>query len=96
MGDANLAACATLQAFTPACNVLTPGFTTITNPVSQAACFCYNTGSWNPNLYDGYYLSCLSYYATATPAVLTSLAAGNGGILITAPCHALGNFETTV
>ncbi|KAH8599575.1 hypothetical protein B0O99DRAFT_590715 [Bisporella sp. PMI_857] len=52
MGDANLAACATLQLITSTCNVLTPGFSTITNDYSLAECYCYNRQGWNPNFYD--------------------------------------------
>lgn len=95
MGDTNLAACSALQVFTPICNVLTPGFTTITNTLSQAECFCYNQGTWSPNLYDGYADSCLSYVSTASPTIFQSIASANGGMVPTAPCRDLGDFKTT-
>lgn len=59
--DPNLAACSTLEAFIPTCSVLIPGFETITNTISRVACFYYNQDTWNPNLYDRYYGSCVNY-----------------------------------
>ncbi|KAH8600504.1 hypothetical protein B0O99DRAFT_682193 [Bisporella sp. PMI_857] len=95
MGDANLAACATLQLITSTCNVLTPGFSTITNDYSLAECYCYNRQGWNPNFYDAVYVSCINYYLTASPTVLASFV-NAGNTIHTAPCSELGNFKPNV
>jgi hypothetical protein len=84
-------ACISQGSYDSVCNVLTPGFSTLTDFVLQAPCLCYSSTSWLPSLYDGWVSSCFQYYITASPSFYASLTQLAGGAPATAPCQEAGN-----
>ncbi|KAJ9607835.1 hypothetical protein H2200_007914 [Cladophialophora chaetospira] len=71
-----LGACVSLDAALLACEDQTPGFST--EPfTAKASCLCYSGGTFQPDLYDGMYSTCLAYLSTAEPSDYSSLTAGH-------------------
>ncbi|KAK4168362.1 hypothetical protein QBC43DRAFT_330896 [Cladorrhinum sp. PSN259] len=93
--DVNYQACLTIQGAANQCASLTPGFQSITEPKSQASCFCYSGLVWNPGLYDGLWGSCLSYLSTGSPSQYSALVNRPGGIT-TSPCALAGDIRAGV
>ena len=65
-------ACNTLLAMGVSCASETPDFSAL--PLSiQLGCYCYSSSTWVPGMYDGLWLSCLSYFQTASPSWFSSV-----------------------
>jgi len=84
-------ACVSQGRYDSVCNVLTPGFSTLTDFVLQAPCLWYSSTSWLHSLYDGLVSSCFQFYTTASPSFYASLTQLAGGAPVTAPCQNTGN-----
>ncbi|KAL8949903.1 MAG: hypothetical protein Q9222_004028 [Ikaeria aurantiellina] len=90
----NNPACSSLANKIEACESATPGFDYIIYWTSQASCFCYDSGTYRPSSFDGYYSSCLGYLSTADPDTYSSLTVGNDEAIST-PCASVGNVRAT-
>ncbi|KAL8710282.1 MAG: hypothetical protein Q9220_005052 [cf. Caloplaca sp. 1 TL-2023] len=87
-------ACSSLLSKIEACESATPGFDFIIFWTSQASCFCYDSNTYRPSSFDGYYSSCLGYLSTADPDTYSSLTVGNDDAVST-PCASAGNVKAT-
>lgn len=86
--DANYAACSSWEVIEASCSMDISSsalpFTT------EASCLCYTgISTYAPNIFDGYWASCLDYYQTANPAFYSSSLQGD--TLTRTPCAAAGN-----
>jgi hypothetical protein len=85
VATAGLAACEQFQSMVDSCGSQTPGFSTAPFN-SKAGCLCYQSGTYQPNLYDGAYSNCLGYLSTADPSGYDSITASHTGSIDLAPC----------
>ncbi|KAK3998226.1 hypothetical protein QBC44DRAFT_386593 [Cladorrhinum sp. PSN332] len=93
--DVNFQACQTVGNVVAMCASLTPGFSTITDPKSQASCLCYSGIVWKPTAFDNAWSSCVRYYSTGLPQQYSSLSNGPGGLTST-PCAVAGDVRAGV
>jgi hypothetical protein len=84
-----LDACLSLEAVAAGCASQTPGFT-MEPFASQASCLCYSGNAYQPDVYDGYFSTCMAYLSTAAPVDYSSLTAAASGTINLAPCDSVG------
>ncbi|KAL8684132.1 MAG: hypothetical protein Q9224_006587 [Gallowayella concinna] len=87
-------ACSSLGSKLLACEVATPGFSSIRAWTSQASCFCYSGNSFAPASFDNYYSSCLRYAEASNTDLYSDLTVGVRSAIST-PCAEGGDVKTT-
>jgi len=82
--DSNSISCVSALNLVESCNGQTSHFTNL--PISQqASCLCYSGSTWIPDVFDGLYDHCFSYFKTEDPSEYSTIT-GNGGL-----CSSAGN-----
>ena len=76
--DPNQAACGPAIDLMSSCVKKQIGYVTVTDSAEQAACVCYVSGAWNPNVFDNAYTACLAHFVTAAPSVYAQLTSDIG------------------
>jgi hypothetical protein len=87
----NSPSCAGFYSLESSCSYATTNFLNLSFD-QQASCLCYSSSQWVPSVFDGYFATCLSYLATASPAVYSAVV-GTG--MPTAPCAAVATTTTS-
>lgn len=86
--DVNYMACTSVQNALSNCEILSPGFASLTDPKTQASCICYSGLVWKPTLFDNAWKSCLTFYSTAATAQFSAVTAAG---LTSTPCALAGD-----
>jgi hypothetical protein len=83
--DSNSVACASVYSISSQCVASTPDWNDL-DFSSQLSCVCYTSGTFAPQVWDGYWSTCLAWISTANPSEYSLLGPTGGGVVVRTPC----------
>jgi hypothetical protein len=84
--DPGVAACGGVLSISSTCAAATPDFAQLEFS-SQYSCLCFTSGTFVPQIFDGFWSTCLAFESTNAPEEYSLFGPTGGGDVVRTPCQ---------